>query len=579
MSIVYASLCDGIGAVHVAWQPLGWRCACTSEIEPFACAVVEHHWTLPNLGDMTKITKEHIHGRDQLELIVGGTPCQSFSLAGLRKGLDDPRGNLALVFLRVVDMARPRWVVWENVPGVLSSSGGRDFGCFLGALGQLGYGWCYRVLDAQFFGVPQRRRRVFVVGHLGDWRPAAAVLLESTCLRGNPSPRRKARASIARALTSSTGGASAKEQQLTFVDGDGRPLNALCFGGGNTAGEIDVSTCLTHHHTRQDFDTETFAVVGPLCSHSAEHGHAMTTQQAVEAGHIVTHPLTARHDSSPDGTGRGVPLVVEEDNQNGVRLSRRAGSIRANAPGTRPGGSLLLAFDCKQDGRGAEDVAPTLRAMSHDASHANAGGQIGVAYPLDMRNVSRDPTKQDAVNRQGCGVGQEGDPAHPCTAGQVHGVAYAFQPRIGRSGRGQPSDVVPALAGADAGATSDSRPCVAVSLKLDNGSAQPIGGVEVAPTIRQGAGPNGTANVGVYAGYAVRRLTPRECERLQGFPDDYTLITFRGKPAADGPRYRALGNSMAVPVMAWIGRRIDLVDGLLRERTPVLSKTGAEVRR
>ena len=141
MPLIYASLCDGIGAVHVAWAPLGWRCAWTSEIEPFACAVVEHHWNLPNLGDMTKITEEGIHGLDQLDLIVGGTPCQSFSLAGLRKGLDDPRGNLALVFLRVVDMARPRWVVWENVPGVLSSSGGRDFGCFLGALGELGYGW------------------------------------------------------------------------------------------------------------------------------------------------------------------------------------------------------------------------------------------------------------------------------------------------------------------------------------------------------------------------------------------------------------------------------------------------------
>ena len=482
--LTYASLCDGIGAVHVAWAPLGWRCTWTSEIEPFACAVVEHHWNLPDLGDMTQLTEEHIHGGNQLDLIVGGTPCQSFSLAGLRKGLDDPRGNLALVFLRIVDMARPRWVVWENVPGVLSSSGGRDFGSFLGALGQLGYGFCWRILDAQFLGVPQRRRRVFVVGYFGNWRPAAAVLLEPTCLRGNSAPRRKTRTSVARALTSSTGGASAKERQLTFVDAGGKPLNALCFGGGNTAGEIDVATCLTHHHTRQDFDTETFAVVGPLCSHSAEHGHAMTTQQAVEAGHIVTHPM---------------------------------------------------AFDCKQDGRGAEDLAPTLRAMGHNASHANAGGQIG--------------------------------------------VAYAFQPRIGRSGRGQPSDVVPALGGASAGAgaTSDSRPCVAVSLKLDNGSAQPLGGVEVTPTIRQGAGPNGTANVAVYAGYAVRRLTPRECERLQGFPDDYTLIQFRGKPAADGPRYRALGNSMAVPVMRWIGRRIDMVDRLISHKsTPAVALAGAK---
>jgi DNA (cytosine-5)-methyltransferase 1 len=249
-----------------------------------------------------------------------------------------------------------------------------------------------------------------------------------------------------------------------------------------------VATCLTHHHTRQDFDTETFAVVGPLCANVGAHGHTgggqqaveaghivphavgplctrsggHTEQQAVEAGHIVTHALTARHDSSPDGTGRGVPLTV---------------------------------------------------------------------HPLDLRNAGRDPDKRDAVNRQGVGVGAEGNPAPACTTGPVAGVAYSFQPRIGRSGRGRPSKVVPALAGAgaDVGSTSDARPCVAL------------------------AGPE----------YAVRRLTPRECERLQGFPDDYTLIEFRGKPASDGARYRAIGNSMAVPVMAWIGRRIDLVDLLL----------------
>jgi DNA (cytosine-5)-methyltransferase 1 len=377
VTLAYASLCDGIGAAHLAWQPLGWRCAWTSEIDPFACAVVAHHWHLPNLGDMTKITEDRIHGYGQLDLIVGGTPCQSFSVAGLRKGMADPRGNLALVFLRIVDMARPRWVLWENVPGVLSSNKGRDFGSFLGALGECGYGFAYRVLDAQFFGVPQQRRRVFVVGHLGDWRPAAAILLELESLRGNSSPRRKARAAVARSLTSSTGGCSAKEQQYTSIGADGRPLNALCFGGGNTAGEIDVYTCLTHHHTRQDFNTETF----------------------------VVHALTAEgHDASEDGTGRGTPIIPV------------AGTLSASGAGTARTGN-----------------------------------------------------------------GNETD-------------LLVVQPRTAR---------------------------------------------------------------------AVRRLTPRECERLQGFPDDYTLIQFRGKPAADGPRYRALGNSMAVPVMRWIGRRIAAVDALI----------------
>ena len=154
----YASVCDGIGAAHVAWQPLGWECAWTSEIEPFPAAVVDHHWKFKNLGDMTKLTEEMLNEQGSIDLLVGGTPCQSFSVAGLRKGLDDPRGNLALRFVQLVGFLRPEWVVWENVPGVLSSAGGRDFGTFLGALGQLGYGFAYRVLDAQWFGVAQRRQ-------------------------------------------------------------------------------------------------------------------------------------------------------------------------------------------------------------------------------------------------------------------------------------------------------------------------------------------------------------------------------------------------------------------------------------
>jgi DNA (cytosine-5)-methyltransferase 1 len=222
-------------------------------------------------------------------------------------------------------------------------------------------------------------------------------------------------------------------------------------------------------------------------------------------------------------------------------------------------------------------------------------------YPLDLRNAVRNADKHGPVNRQGLGVGNDNDPAPACTTGPVAGVAMAFQPRIGRSGRGQPSEIASALGGASAGATSDSRPCVAVpvsasvtsaspstsahaspsvspsvsastpepehaiSLKLDNGSSQPIGGVELTPPLCQGGGPNGAANVAVYTRYAVRRLTPRECELLQGFPADYTLIDYRNKPAADGPRYRVLGNSMAVPVVAWIGRRIAMMDQLLTE--------------
>jgi DNA (cytosine-5)-methyltransferase 1 len=195
----YGSVCSGIEAATVAWHPLGWKPAFFSEIEPAPRSVLAHHYPdVPCHGDFTTI------GADQYEpidLLVGGTPCQSFSIAGLRGGLDDDRGNLALEFLRLAQRTRPKWLVWENVPGVLSSNGGRDFGSILGGMVECGYGFAYRVLDAQYFGVAQRRRRVFVVGCLGDTASAAAVLFERHSLQGHPAPRREKRERIADTLT------------------------------------------------------------------------------------------------------------------------------------------------------------------------------------------------------------------------------------------------------------------------------------------------------------------------------------------------------------------------------------------
>jgi DNA (cytosine-5)-methyltransferase 1 len=193
----YLSVTSGIEAATQAWHPLGWEPVAFSEIEPFPCRVLAHHYPdVPNWGDMTKF-KEWPDAK--IDVLVGGTPCQSFSVAGVRKGLDDPRGNLMLTYLAIADKYKPTWIVFENVPGLLSSNGGKDFGTFLGGLGQLGYGFAYRVLDAQYVrtdgypnAVPQRRRRVFVVGHIGSWQRAAAVLFDSESLRGNPPPSRKA---------------------------------------------------------------------------------------------------------------------------------------------------------------------------------------------------------------------------------------------------------------------------------------------------------------------------------------------------------------------------------------------------
>jgi DNA (cytosine-5)-methyltransferase 1 len=200
----YLSVCSGIEAATVAWHPLGWKAIAYSEIEKFPSEVLAHHYpNTPNVGDMTKFKEWNLESN--VDVLVGGTPCQSFSVAGLRKGLDDPRGNLMLTYLAIAKQHRPNWLVWENVPGVLSSNGGRDFGSFLGGLAECGYGFAYRVLDAQFFGVAQRRRRVFVVGYLGDWRAAAAVLFERHSLQGHPAPSREKREDTAKCLTRGAG--------------------------------------------------------------------------------------------------------------------------------------------------------------------------------------------------------------------------------------------------------------------------------------------------------------------------------------------------------------------------------------
>ena len=271
----FATVCSGIEAASAAWEPHGWAPVFFSEIEPFPCAVLAHrHPEVPNHGDMTQF--EDWPDAD-VDVLAGGTPCQSFSVAGLRAGLADPRGNLMLTYLAIARRYRPRWVVWENVPGVLSSNGGREFGAFLRGLGECGYGFAYRVLDAQFCrtrrfprAVPQRRRRVFVVGYLGDWRPAAAVLFDAESLRGNPSPRREAGQRPAPTISARPTG------------GGGLGTDFDCDGGLITS-TGDVAHCLNAGAMgRIDYESET----------------------------MVAHSLRGEgFDASEDVTGRGTPMV------------------------------------------------------------------------------------------------------------------------------------------------------------------------------------------------------------------------------------------------------------------------------
>ncbi len=492
----YLSVCSGIEAASVAWHPLGWQPIAFSEIEAFPSAVLAHHYpSVPNLGDMTKFAE---WPDAAIDVLVGGTPCQSFSVAGLRKGLADPRGNLALTYLAIADRYRPEWMVWENVPGVLSSEGGRDFGAFLGGLGQLGYGWAYRVIDAQYcrvdgfpHAVPQRRRRVFVVGCAGDWRRAAAVLFERASLSGDSPPRRETGQRIAPTVIK--GAAIGRE-----------PSAGPQFGE-----HLSDGTCYTLNATEQH------AVVAPeLCRHCRAYrgaGRVCTAYTHLECDCPKCQGFCeCGRTADEDGTGRGTPIVPV------VAPTLRSGGNATG--GDRPYGTdvdtcdSLIAFDARQ----SDVIQYGNRAGPLDT---DAFSQA-VVLPINLQIA----TRHEALGRgTGFGIGEDGEPAFTLLKDHHHAVAFDMRGREDGSQFEGPHDTA---------------------------------------NIRAASGGSSRRYV---AGWAVRRLTPVECERLQGFPDDYTAIPYRGKPAADGPRYKALGNSMACNVMRWLGRRIDLVQGIVSE--------------
>jgi len=416
---------------------MGWLPSAFSEIEPFPSAVLAHHYPqTPNWGDMTRF-KEWPDAN--INVLVGGTPCQSFSVAGLRKGLDDPRGNLMLTYLAIANRYRPKWVVWENVPGVLSSNSGRDFGAFLGGLGQLGYGFAYRVLDAQYFGLAQRRRRVFVVGCLGGWQRAAAVLFEQHSLQGHIAPSRQARKAVANGFTQS-------------------PASGSDNSGKTGAVSVDVfnhSTSDVAHTVSARNDMQTGAVMAWPAEIACTLNAAFGSKQGLEDQHALS----------------GAPLFVPDTL--GTMTARMFSALGARD--VEEGALLPIAFDLAQI---TSKTNQSRAAPGLPAGTLSKGSDIHVAQP----------------------------------------VAIAWDEELNAS-------------------------------------------VEQAGTLLRGG--DGGRHDGVMQTMQVRRLTPVECERLQGFPDNYTNIPWRKKPESpDGPRYKALGNSMAVPVMRWIGERINQVEGI-----------------
>lgn len=524
----FGSVCSGIEAASVAWGPLGWKASWVAEIDPFPSAVLAYHYPdVPNHGDMTLLPLKVSLGEVEApDILVGGTPCQSFSIAGMRGGLSDFRGQLTMTFVSLaneIDIARKEdgkkecIVVWENVPGVLSS---RDnaFGCFLAALAgedepypiPEGKTWAkcgvvfgpqravaWRVLDAQYFGVAQRRRRVFVVASArNDFHPAQ-VLLEFNGVRRDTAPRRKA----------GQGTSSDAQSGAPFSRGKGRrtlnhppalPNISMCLNAGGMG--------------RLDAETETLLP--------------------------FTHSLRGEgFDASEDGTGRGTPLVPVVSTSGHDLI----GTIDAQ---------IDRKWGCNQwvnAGQGAIQQQPVVIKGAAIGRKPENGSQFGEIL------------EDGSVYTLNC-VDQHAVAFH-------HNAQAAQLPTADRDT-----------------SISDSLTCsqqAAVAVDCYNGS---LSG-EVFATLGANTGQSANhSDPSVMRSMQVRRLTPRECERLQGFHDDYTLIpwrtwqeaarkgksfermlqqrgmTLRGpslEDCPDGPRYKALGNSMAVPVMNFIGRRIN----------------------
>jgi len=472
----FLSLFSGIEAASVAWSPLGWQAVAFAEIEPFPCAVLAHHYPgVPNLGDVTQITDTQIAALGPIDLVCGGSPCQDLSVAGKRKGLSGERSSLFHEQIRIFNAARnfcgARWLLWENVPGAFSSNAGKDFAVVVGAmagchLNAPADGWGsegvalghnglveWAVLDAQWFGLAQRRRRVFAVLDTGDWACRPPILLERDSLRGDTAPIRESGQSTAPTLAARTRGGGGLG---TDFDCDGGLIPACLTSRAGKGPDSDCTTTLVAQ------------VAGTLNANGKAAGSA--TQQDAETGMLVAHSLRGEgFDASEDGTGRGTPLVP-------VSINKVA------------------------------DVSEVAGTLCRDSFSGGAGSRP-----------------------EGAGSRPEG-----AVAGHFVPTAYGFQPRIARNGRGDMGDVAHAL-NAQSGETGkgDAAPCVATAT-------------------------------------AVRRLLPEECEALQGFSRGYTRIPWRGKPAdqcPDGPRYKALGNSWATTVAAWIGKRIALVEAIPARQT------------
>jgi site-specific DNA-cytosine methylase len=658
----YGSICSGVAPQTRAWKALGLDCAWFSEIEPFPSAVLKHHFPeIPNLGDFTQIGTEH----ESIDLLVGGTPCQSFSVAGKRAGLDDPRGNLTLEFLALAKRIKPPFILWENVPGFLSDDDGNTARMFLDLLEELGYVCDMDILDAQFFGVAQRRRRVFVCGqlvsHLLRQRTISSGLTVAQCLTeslhlalvvlsGQSSPAPESLTFDASRCASSLqkrmrlfGLDSEDQAQILLANLDVLPQSSepgpcgLDSGNGSagirTSGDIRSSSskgqeeypsigmslseclaelspilksCITSTSTSETTELAIYTLAR-TCLHIAGRitpsissspcfwNAALSTLTALKeftnyarsaSSSLFTDPRwirpwsdfirQAERTSHTLGSIGVRPytdsiLPIAESLSGNPAPSREKGQRVA---GTIKGGSGERGYPDPSDGNGGglvdvagieigpsggkfTDTCPTLDARCKDGFIRN---QLGAGVAHSLRGEGFDASEE--------GTGR-GIPLWPVEVAPTLNAHFGDkqgledQHALGGAGLFVPVEV-PAVAFHSRQDPIDLEEC---RLPIEAKGGQAVAFAEncrselryvegVMPSLATGGGKPGVGYPAIQTGMAVRRLTPRECERLQGFSDDYTLIPWRGKMAPDGPRYKSIGNSWAVPVLNWIAKRI-----------------------
>ena len=490
----FGSLFTGIGCFYLGFERAGMECAWQVEIDKDCQRVLAAKF--PNAERLEDVTK--VERLAAVYFICGGFPCQDLSVAGKRAGLAGERSGLWFEFLRIIGINKPRWIVIENVPGLLSSDEGRDFAVILRGLVECGYCLAWRVVDAQFYGVAQRRRRVFIVGSLGDGS-SAEILFESESVSWNPPTRGEAGPGVTPILEAGarTNGDGCRDGDGIGVEGD--PMFTLQRGKQHAiAATLD-----------QRGRGPTDAVMMNLQVSMPLKGKANSSHDESHETY-VTHALRSEGaDASEDGTGRGTPLIVAFDERNITSKENRSNpqpgdpchTLHADPP-------TLIAFSSKDHGADAGEIAPTLRSQNFKDSHMNGGGQAAIAFgwnKSDSQTMRVDEETTDALQ-----------------------------------------------------SSPQSNPAIAFSAGQGSKARSVAASVEHSPPLK--AAESGTNKVPSVSGnFGVRRLTPRECERLQGFPDDWTLYDAEGKVISDSARYRMLGNAVAVPVANCIGKRIVMV--------------------